>query len=314
MQEATMNAQDQHRAHWIAVYLAIWAIGLAGAIGYYWPQETASNTSAEPNEPAAPQADVQGRSTTVLLLDKAEMDVGRVYEATNKVDTTFVLAPARLRVTGMEFIILVTAMGALGACLHGMTSLAIHLGKQNFAAEWTLWYLYRPFVGGTLAIIFHMIIAGGFLTQINTGSGRFFGMVGLAGLIGLFSKQALNTLSKLFDVIFTPDEPPQPPGQAATVTPNPIPQLDGFDKPQLPQANTNTKVTLKGSKFVKGAVVKIGDKELKTTYKSENELIAEIPKDDLAQPGKLELIVVNPEPGGGQSQPQSLTITEPTNP
>jgi len=309
-----MNAQDQHRAQWIAVYLAIWALGLAGAIGAYWPQEIASKTSGEPNEPAAPQADVQGRSTTVLLVDKAEMDVGRVYEATNKVDTTFVLAPARLPVAGLDLAILVAAMGALGACLHGMTSLAIHLGKRNFAAEWTLWYLYRPFVGGVLAIIFHLIIAGGFMPQINTGTGRFFGMVGLAGLIGLFSKQALNTLSKLFDVIFTADDNPPASGQTAAPTPNPVPQLDGLDKSQLPQANADAKVTLKGTNFVKGTVVKIGEKELKTTYKSENELIAVIPKDYLAQPGKLQLIVVNPEPDGGQSQPQSLTVTKPPEP
>lgn len=279
--------------------------------GLRQPQDVTGETTGNPNEPdepAAKQPQLKGKLQTVFLVDDKDMNVGQVYQTSERVDTTFVLTPAQLPVPNRDFVILVAAMGALGACLHGMTSLAIHLGKKNFGAEWTLWYMYRPFVGGVLALIFHLIIAGGFMPQVNTGSGGFYGMIGLAGLIGLFSKQALNTLSKVFDVIFTADDAPPPPAQTATATPNPIPQLDSLDKSELPQGNTDAKVTLKGSRFVKGAVVRIGEEELKTTYKGENELIAVIPKDHLAQPGKLELIVVNPEPGGGQSQPQPLTV------
>jgi hypothetical protein len=97
-------------------------------------------------------------------------------------------------------------MGALGACLHGITSLTYHHGLSDFEEKWTLWYFYRPFVGGVLALIFYLIISGGLMTPVKGNNKKFFVILGLSGLFGLFSKQALNKLSLIFDTIFASDK------------------------------------------------------------------------------------------------------------
>ena len=100
---------------------------------------------------------------------------------------------------------LIIIIGALGASLHGLTSLTEYIGNRSFEHSWTMWYLMRPFAGAILALIFYFAGRAGLFGVVDTQD-EFYGVLALAGLIGLFSKQALYKLSDIFDVPFSKQE------------------------------------------------------------------------------------------------------------
>lgn len=299
-----MSTKDKGWAAVVAVWLVGCMIGLGAVLFLRWPQGAAARGTAEPIEPNVPaepnEPPVKGEITTVLRVDTKPMAIGRVYHITDRTGPMFVFTPAQLPVSGRNLAILALAMGALGACLHGVTSLVYHLSAKDFGAEWTAWYLHRPLVGGALALIFYLIIAGGLMPQVDMSTGGVCATIGLAGLIGLFSRQALDKLGEIFDVIFSPRQSDEARGAPAA------PQIDTFDPPTIPPDGDETTLTIQGSGFIQGAVVKISDKELTATCKSDRELTVVISKEQLAQPGPLALIVANPDPPGGTSEPKAL--------
>lgn len=102
-----------------------------------------------------------------------------------------------------RLILLVMIAGILGAFVHGATSLADFIGNNNFNRNWTWFYLLRPVIGMTLALVFYFVIRGGFLT--TSGGAKDinpYGIAALAGLVGMFSKQATDKLSEVFSTLF----------------------------------------------------------------------------------------------------------------
>ena len=65
----------------------------------------------------------------------------------------------------------------------------------------------RPFIGGTLALIFYFLIRGGFLSTGSDASNvSIFGITALAGLVGMFHKKATDKLKEVFDSLFRSKE------------------------------------------------------------------------------------------------------------
>jgi len=60
-----------------------------------------------------------------------------------------------------RLLLLVMAMGAFGSYIHTGTSFVSYVGNRSFMQSWTWWYLLRPFIGMSLAIIFYFVIRGG---------------------------------------------------------------------------------------------------------------------------------------------------------
>jgi hypothetical protein len=58
-------------------------------------------------------------------------------------------------------------------------------------------------------------------------------------------------------------------------------------------------LTLNGSGFVSGSVVRWNGSALATTFVSGSQLKASVPASDVLQPGTASVTVVNPGPGGG---------------
>ena len=102
-----------------------------------------------------------------------------------------------------RLILLVLLAGALGSYIHAATSFVTFAGNRSLKSSWVWWYVLRPFIGSTLALIFYFIIRGGFLSvgsEVNNIS--VFGMTGLAGLVGMFSKNAIDKLKEVFETLF----------------------------------------------------------------------------------------------------------------
>jgi hypothetical protein len=107
-----------------------------------------------------------------------------------------------------RLVLLVLFAGALGSYIHAIKSLVDYIGNQTAKESWFWFYMTRPFVGMSLALIFYAVIRGGFLagTPADAKSVNPFGVVALAGLVGMFADKASQKLSEVFDAMFRTDD------------------------------------------------------------------------------------------------------------
>jgi hypothetical protein len=130
--------------------------------------------------------------------------------------------------------VVVAVTGALGGLLHSARSLYAYVGNRILRRSWLLMYAFLPFIGGTLAVVFYVILRGGLVTgtaaQVN-----FFGFAAISALVGLFSPEAAEKLKLIFSTLLAPvpherDSLPPGPGARAPAS------AGGRPEPQGPQA------------------------------------------------------------------------------
>jgi hypothetical protein len=93
--------------------------------------------------------------------------------------------------------------GLLGAFVHAATSFATYVGNRQLIRSWALWYVLRPFIGMTLALVVYFVLRGGFMSpQAETSSISPYGVAALAALAGMFSKQTADKLKDVFENAF----------------------------------------------------------------------------------------------------------------
>jgi hypothetical protein len=99
---------------------------------------------------------------------------------------------------------IVAVSGSLGGFLHVLRSLGWYVGWRKLAWNWVPYYFVIPLIGAALAVVFYIIVRGGFFT-INAGTGEVnpYGFAALGALVGLFSQQALEALKNVAEVVFT---------------------------------------------------------------------------------------------------------------
>lgn len=123
----------------------------------------------------------------------------------------------RLRIPGLPFtvpldgelrLLLISVLaGALGSFVHAATSFATYLGNRNLIRSWAFWYLLRPFIGMTLALILYLVVRGGFLApQANAGMISPYGVGAVSALAGMFSKQVADKLKEVFENLFPSEQ------------------------------------------------------------------------------------------------------------
>jgi hypothetical protein len=117
-------------------------------------------------------------------------------------------------------ILLVFLIGAFGASVAGLASLADYLGERQLLESWFTFYLARPFIGGGLAFIFYLVLRGGFLigTDYGTPAVNPFGLAAVAALVGMFSSRASLKLKEIADSVFKTDPVHQRPDQLGQLT------------------------------------------------------------------------------------------------
>jgi trimeric autotransporter adhesin len=94
----------------------------------------------------------------------------------------------------------------------------------------------------------------------------------------------------------------------ASKTVNPAPATHSSSPATVAHGSGNTLLTVRGSGFVPGSVVNWNNKAFSAKYVSENEMTVYVPKSAIAAPGTAAVVVKNPTPGGGKSNPLSVTI------
>jgi len=120
--------------------------------------------------------------------------------------------------------------GGLGSLIHALRSVYWYVGNRKLVWSWIGKYLMLPFAGSALAVVFYLVIRGGFFSpQAGFGNTSPFGFAAMAALVGLFSEQAVLKLQEIAETVFTkpapgadskpqqpatkpkPEPPPQPP-------------------------------------------------------------------------------------------------------
>jgi Na+-transporting NADH:ubiquinone oxidoreductase subunit NqrB len=104
-------------------------------------------------------------------------------------------------------LLMVMLMGILGGFLHLTSSLAIYVGNRHLLRSWVIYYLLMPVEGAALAVALYLLLRVGVLSpsnpsQASTANLNFVGIYGFSVLAGIFSKQALEMLANVFNIVF----------------------------------------------------------------------------------------------------------------
>jgi hypothetical protein len=95
---------------------------------------------------------------------------------------------------------------------------------------------------------------------------------------------------------------------------NPLPRITQLSPNMVEALEEDFTLTVTGTNFVEDSAVTINGVRLPTTFRSANELGAEVDRQWIQRTGTALIGVSNPTPGGGNSNTLLLTITEPRNP
>ena len=184
-----------------------------------------------------------------------------------------------------------------------LTSLSAYIGQKTFVASWTSWYYLRPFIGALIALLFYLVIRGGFY-QGTVDTNDLYVIVALAGLAGMFSRKVTTKLSDITDALFGKETTTD---TLIRLVPSPV-ITDIGPQPVAAGAN-NVTLTVTGKNFVKESEIQTDGKgQTTTTFVSATQLTVLLPDSDVAMPGILAMKVVNPDDKGGASESVDVTI------
>jgi hypothetical protein len=198
--------------------------------------------------------------------------------------------------------------GGLGSFIHTATSFGDFVGNEKLTRSWLWWYILKPFIGMMLAVVFYLVVRGGFLSGGTSPNNlNLYGIAALAGMAGMFSKQATDKLSEVFNTLFK-TSPGGGDSQRRDDLGNLAPVLTGVVPPRVMLAATELDIEITGAHFSKGAIVRVNNQNRLTEFKGETRLRARLLPEDVAQEGHLEVTVFNPPPGGGASPVHPLPV------
>jgi hypothetical protein len=108
----------------------------------------------------------------------------------------------------LRLLLLVLFTGSLGSTVYSMKSFADYVGAQKLTESWFTYYVIQPFEGAGIALIFYLVVRGGFLAGASgdVKSVNPFGISAVAALVGIFSDVAFNKLREIFETLFKPSD------------------------------------------------------------------------------------------------------------
>jgi hypothetical protein len=89
----------------------------------------------------------------------------------------------------------------------------------------------------------------------------------------------------------------------------PLPQISSLLQVNAPVNGSPFTLTVTGAGFISGSVVVFGGTALTTTFISPGQLNAAVTSADIQEIGTIDVVVLNPTPGGGASNSVAFTVT-----
>lgn len=285
----------------VALYLIVVAFLVVYGLIAMWPpnlanQEEARKEAVQGGAPAGGQPNEQEPATQpATKMGQLCRDLGQ-----EPVRTYFRREFCLSEEERLLYIVLLS--GALGALVHAFRSLYWYVGNRKMVRSWSVMYVVLPFLGGTMALVFYLVIRGGFFSpNSSVGDTSPFGFAALAVLVGMFTNEAAQKLKEIAETVFARAEKGK---DHVTAKPG-VTDIS----PKEGSTQGGEEVTITGSGFVQETIVQFGTvPAAKTSVDSEKMKITAVTPVHAA--GTVDVKVVNP---GNQSATVSgaFTFVEP---
>jgi hypothetical protein len=179
--------------------------------------------------------------------------------------------------------LIVVSFGVLGGIVHSTNSLASYLGNRRFITSWAPWYALRPLIAAVLAMLAYVVFRGGFLSTTATAKDvNLFGVAAISGLAGLFSKQVIDKLEDVMQVVFASKANAERTGKLQPIV------ITGI-VPDASPAGIAREVVIRGTGFGPGATVLVGDAERVPSAQGEGSVTVALTEEDVATARTLTL-------------------------
>lgn len=138
---------------------------------------------------------------------KEQPDTNAKTEVTWKKESSLIFGQKISLIDDQRIIVLVLLAGLLGSFVHTANSFSTYVGANQFEKSWIWWYMLRPFVGMSIALIFYLVFRGGLFAGDTAAQDlNIYGILTMAALTGLFSDRATLKLEEVFENLFKPKD------------------------------------------------------------------------------------------------------------
>jgi general stress protein 26 len=101
-----------------------------------------------------------------------------------------------------NYLIIINALfGVLSGSTYGLSSIASWIATNKLERSWFLWYISRPVVGASLAIVFYLILRAGIIKDIPLTQNDY-GFAAISYIAGLIATHAMKKIRDIFDTLF----------------------------------------------------------------------------------------------------------------
>jgi hypothetical protein len=198
----------------IAVVTA-YLLGLSAALLYcliiLWPRSI-SYESPPPGETKARYQEVADTSQGANTHDSTLETIAKVSGSNDPSAGSPRLDPSKVGFVAWKFrvdeetrlFLLVVCAGALGSLVHGLRSIYWYIGNRELILSWVPKYFIQPFGASVLAVVFYLVIRGGFFSaDASSQHTSPFGFVALSAMVGMFSEQAVLKLKEIAETLLS---------------------------------------------------------------------------------------------------------------
>ncbi|MGO1119607.1 IPT/TIG domain-containing protein [Rhodovibrionaceae bacterium A322] len=225
-------------------------------------------------------------------------------------ETAKLFGVIQVEVSGqIRLILLVLVSGALGGLIHAFRSFAAFSGQRRLVASWAFWYVSRPFSAAILALLFYLLIAGGFLPDPKASGGAkpsIPAICGFAALMGLFSEQAVNKLREVVQTLLATSRSEKLGDHLSEKGGTPLLQSLA---PTSVTAGQAALITLTGANFTSHTSVRVGGSELQPSFVDDQTLRLSLSAEILTGVSSLPVQVLSAD--GAQSAELVLAVSPP---
>lgn len=200
--------------------------------------------------------------------------------------------------------LLMALAGGLGSFVHAATSFATYVGNARLDSKWGWWFVVRTPIAMVLALLFYFFLRAGFLgtsTDLNP-----YGFIATGALVGMFSKQAADKLREVFDTLFRSRGDEQRGGKLS----NPVPAIAETTPRDLKVGEAKPELKIRGTGFTIASTLEVEGQPRKgrLNFGDGQNVTATLESGDVAVARSLKIVIVNPEPGGGRSDPFTVNV------
>ncbi len=277
------------------------------------PPPSASQSPVAGNTPPPSSSGAAPATTGGVSLTSPTTTPNSQVQATELPQPVDILGYTFLVYNEGRLLLIVLFAGALGSMVHALRSISWYIGNRELFLSWVVTYILLPFTGAAIALIFYLVIRGGFFSpQASFQQTSPFGFAALSALVGLFSQQAVLKLKEVAETMLakpTPGENSKPQGTVKPGQESLVPAITGIIQPSV-QVGSSDSITVNGSNFVDKSVVRVNGSDRVTKLTSSAQVTAQLLPQDTAKAGSIEVTVFTPPPGGGASNSIKLEVKE----